>query len=123
MKKVFLSAICVLLASTGIVFAQGNIQNAAGSAWVECDEDGDCTGWVFSANKKLSMVVSEDNGKTWTSGSSGTWSTSGSKLEINVPAPVGKMTVTYSVSGNTLTTKSEDGSETQTYQKKTGLKY
>jgi hypothetical protein len=106
----------------------GSITNSASEAWIICEivEDEDtgeesevCSGMSFRSGGKLFVLIDYDTlGYGWVSMEVGTWSTSGSRLNMTFCGESDG--VQYSVSGNKLTMY--EGNESLTATKRTGLK-
>jgi len=95
----------------------GNLVNSSGEAWVSIDEG---MGYIFRSNGTFDAIY--DDWGIWEVEESGKYSTKGNKVTLTfqeTPSSSYSVTVTYSVSGNTLKiTYSQSGySETHTFTK------
>jgi uncharacterized repeat protein (TIGR02543 family) len=91
--------------------------NAANEAWVECGYDGGvewCWGVVFQSSGAYLNVYMEDG--VWENEPGGTWLTNNNKLTLDYGD--GSTTMSYSISGSTLTIVDDSSGETIVFTKR-----
>jgi len=91
----------------------GDIANADNEAWVACKTDKktgeECIAFIFKQNGEFTEIYRE-NGEDWYIKGIGTYSIKGNQLTL-YPCD-DDCTVSYTISGNTLTMRFEDGART-----------